>query len=62
MPTAVRTLATAVFVTDTRTHETLLLLPGTEVSDPAIAEQITHPGAWTPEQVRSPRRARHEAS
>ena len=57
MPTA-RTLATAVFVTDPKTHETLLLQPGTEVSDRAISEQITHPDAWEPEEPRQPRRTR----
>lgn len=61
MPTA-RTLAAAVFVTDPKTHETLLLQPGAEVGDPEIAEQITHPDAWAPEQTRQSRRAKVEAS
>ncbi|MER5223825.1 hypothetical protein [Streptomyces flaveus] len=62
MPAATRTLATAVFVTDPETHETLLLQPGSEVSDPAIAEQITHPDAWIPEPPRPPRRAKADVS
>lgn len=53
MPATTRTLATAVFVTDPKTHETLLLAAGTTVADPTVAEQITHPDAWEPEQVRS---------
>ncbi|MFF2566732.1 hypothetical protein [Streptomyces sp. NPDC058084] len=61
MPAA-RTLTTAVFVTDPKTHETLLLRPGTEISDPAIADQITHPDAWVPEPPRQPRRTKAEAS
>ncbi|WP_438491814.1 hypothetical protein [Streptomyces asiaticus] len=52
---ATRTLATAVFVTDPKTHEMVLLQPGTEVSNPAIADQITHPDAWLPEPPRRPR-------
>ncbi|AWK09560.1 hypothetical protein DDQ41_12245 [Streptomyces spongiicola] len=48
MPAATRTLTAAVFVTDPKTHETLLLQPGAQVSEPAIAEQITHPDAWAP--------------
>ncbi len=62
MPAAARTLASAVFVTDPTTHETLLLRPGAEVAEPAIAEQITHPAAWAPEAPRQPRRAKAEAS
>ncbi|WP_328769401.1 hypothetical protein [Streptomyces sp. NBC_00286] len=61
MPAA-RTLATAVFVTDPKTHETLLLQPGSEVSDPAITEQITHPDAWAPEPPRQSRRGKAEAA
>ncbi|MEU0443587.1 hypothetical protein ABZ202_28300 [Streptomyces sp. NPDC006186] len=61
MPTA-RTLTSAVFVTDPKTNETLLLQPGVEVADPAIAEQITHPSAWAPEAPRQTRRAKAEAS
>ncbi|MFF3060172.1 hypothetical protein [Streptomyces sp. NPDC057909] len=60
MPTT-RTLATAVFVTDPITHETLLVQPGTQITDPAIAEQITHPDAWASEPPRHPRRAKAEA-
>ncbi|MEU1701184.1 hypothetical protein [Streptomyces pseudogriseolus] len=60
MPTA-RTLATAIFVTNPKTHETLLLQPGTEVNDTTIAEQITHPDAWAPEPPRQSRRAKAEA-
>lgn len=59
MPAA-RALATAVFVTDPKTHETLLLQPGSEVSDPAVAEQITHPDVWAPEPPRQPRRTKAE--
>ena len=44
-----RTLAATVFVTAPKTHETLLLTAGTEVTDPAIEDQITHPDAWAPE-------------
>ncbi|MER6076974.1 hypothetical protein [Streptomyces sp. NPDC001833] len=55
MPVPGHTLASAVFVTDPRTHETVLLQPGEQVNDPAIAEQITHPDAWTPEPNRQPR-------
>ncbi|WP_425245415.1 hypothetical protein [Streptomyces sp. NEAU-NA10] len=62
MPAAARSLAAAVFVTDPKTHQTLLLQPGTEVSDPALAEQITHPGAWAPEAPRPSRRAKAEAA
>ncbi|WP_435059409.1 hypothetical protein [Streptomyces sp. bgisy060] len=62
MPAASRTLATAVFVTDPKTHETVLLQPGTEVTDPALADQIAHPDAWAPEPPRQPRRAKVEAS
>ncbi|MFF9403473.1 hypothetical protein [Streptomyces sp. NPDC014744] len=61
MPAASRTLATAVFITDPKTHETLLLPPGAEVSDPAIADQITHPEAWAPEPPRPSRRIKAEA-
>ncbi|GAA2656883.1 hypothetical protein [Streptomyces vastus] len=61
MPAA-RTLATAVFVTDPKTHETVLLQPGSEVGDPAIAEQITHPDAWVTEPPRQSRRGRAEAA
>ncbi|WP_369178631.1 hypothetical protein [Streptomyces mutabilis] len=43
-----RTLATAVFVTDPETRESLLLAPGTTVTDPALIDQITHPAAWAP--------------
>lgn len=57
MPAAIRILATAVFVTDPESHDTLLLQPGTEVSDPALTDQITHPDAWLPEPPRRPRRA-----
>ncbi|MDH2389369.1 hypothetical protein QCN29_11305 [Streptomyces sp. HNM0663] len=59
---AARTLAAAVFVTDPKTHQTLLLQPGAEVSDPAIAEQITHPDAWVPEPPRPLRRTKTETS
>lgn len=59
MPAA-RTLAAAVFVTDPTTHETLLLQPGTEITNPAIADQITHPDAWAPEPPRQPRRTKAE--
>ncbi|MFI1563888.1 hypothetical protein ACH4ZX_12645 [Streptomyces sp. NPDC020490] len=62
MPAATRTLATAVFLADPKTHETLLLQPGAEVSDPAIAEQITHPDAWVPDQIRQSRRGKAEPS
>ncbi|GGL03158.1 hypothetical protein [Streptomyces flaveus] len=62
MPAATRTLATAVFVTDPKTRETLLLQPGSEVSDPAITEQITHPDAWAPEPPRQYRRGKAEAA
>ncbi|MEU3046198.1 hypothetical protein ABZ705_06620 [Streptomyces sp. NPDC006984] len=62
MPAAARTLATAVFITDPKTHETLLLQPGTEVTDAALADQITHPEAWAPEPPRQPRRTKAEAS
>ncbi|OKJ89141.1 hypothetical protein [Streptomyces sp. CB02400] len=61
MPTT-RVLTTAVFVTDPKTHETILLQPGTEVSDPAIADQITHPDAWTPEPPRQPRCGKAQTS
>lgn len=61
MPAA-RTLATAVYVTDPKTRETLLLQPGTEVSDSAIAEQITHPDAWMPEPPRRGRANKADAS
>lgn len=62
MPAAARTLAAAVFVTDPKTHETVLLHPGAEVSDPAIAAQITHPGAWAPgEPSRRSRATKAEA-
>ena len=61
MPTA-RTLASTVFVTDPKTHESLVLQPGTEVTDPAIAEQITHQDAWTPEPPRRPRSTKADAS
>ncbi|MEW2300022.1 hypothetical protein AB0958_08575 [Streptomyces sp. NPDC006655] len=53
MPATTRTLATTVFVTDPTTHETLLLAAGTTVADPTVAEQITHPDVWEPEQVQS---------
>ncbi|MEU8522887.1 hypothetical protein [Streptomyces sp. NPDC048577] len=62
MPAASRTLATAVFITDPKTQETVLLQPGTEITDPAIADQITHPDAWAPEAPRPPRRTKAEAS
>lgn len=62
MPT-IRTLATAVFVTAPKTHETLLLAAGTEVTDPEIEKQITHPDAWASEStsalVPQPSRAPH---
>lgn len=61
MPAA-RTLATAVFVTDPRSHEILLLQPGTEITDRAVADQITHPDAWAPEPPRQPRRTKAEAT
>jgi hypothetical protein len=61
MPTP-RILATAVFVTDPKTYETALLQPGAEVSDPSIAEQITHPDAWVPEPPRPSRRTKSETS
>ncbi|MEU5093752.1 hypothetical protein [Streptomyces sp. NPDC020996] len=61
MPTA-RTLASAVFVVDPKTHESLLLRPGAEVTDPAIAEQITHPDAWAPEPPRRSRSTKAETS
>ncbi|MGC9540015.1 hypothetical protein [Streptomyces sp. UG1] len=60
MPTA-RTLATAVFVTDPKTHETLLLQGGEQVNDPAIADQITHPDAWASEPPRRSRSIKAEA-
>lgn len=41
-----RRLAETVFVTDPATHDTVVLKAGTEVLDPALAEQITHPDAW----------------
>ncbi|MGW2886437.1 hypothetical protein ACWDDN_13970 [Streptomyces griseoruber] len=62
MPAAARTLATAVFVTAPKTQETLLLQPGTEIRDAAIAEQITHPDAWVLEQPRQSRRTKTEVS
>ncbi|MET8442721.1 hypothetical protein ABZV28_17640 [Streptomyces sp. NPDC004981] len=37
MPATPRTLATTVFITNPKTHQTLLLKPGTEVTDPALA-------------------------
>ncbi|MEU1119932.1 MULTISPECIES: hypothetical protein [unclassified Streptomyces] len=55
---ATRTLAAAVFVTDPTTHETLLLQPSTQITDPAIAEQITHPDAWLSEEPRPSRRSK----
>lgn len=61
MPT-IRTVATAVFVTDPRTHETLLLRAGAEINDPAIVEQITHPDAWAPEPPRRSHSTKTEAS
>ncbi|MET9970877.1 hypothetical protein ABZZ80_34445 [Streptomyces sp. NPDC006356] len=48
-----RILAETVFVSDPKTHRTLLLEAGTTVDDPTVAEQITHPDAWEPEQVQS---------
>lgn len=57
-----RILAASVFITDPKTHETLLLQPGTEVSDPAFAEQITHPSAWAPRSPRRPRRVKADES
>ena len=62
MPTQPRALATAVFVIDPKTHQTLLLPPGAQVTDPAIEEQITHPDAWAPEPARQPRCPKSEAS
>ncbi|MFE6481507.1 hypothetical protein ACFVGN_00990 [Streptomyces sp. NPDC057757] len=59
MPAAC-TLAVAVFVIDPTTHTTLLLEPGTQITAPAIAEQITHPGAWTPEPRRQSGRTKAE--
>ncbi|CAM5466801.1 hypothetical protein [Streptomyces aurantiogriseus] len=61
MPTT-RILATAVFVSAPKTRETLLLEPGTEVSDPAIAAQITHPDAWLSQTRRRSRITRAESS
>ncbi|WP_328436566.1 hypothetical protein OHA71_03785 [Streptomyces sp. NBC_00444] len=61
MPTA-RTLASAVFVTDPKTRETLLLQPGTEISDPVIAEQITHTAAWVAEPPPPSRRTKANSS
>jgi hypothetical protein len=57
-----RTLAAAVFVTDPETRESLLLTPGTAVTDPAVAEQITHPDAWAPDPPRQPRRSKADPS
>ncbi|MFB7247754.1 hypothetical protein CW362_38765 [Streptomyces populi] len=53
MPPTTRTIATAAFITDPKTHETLLLAAGTTVADPTVAEQITHPDVWEPKQVQS---------
>lgn len=49
-----RTLAATVFVTDLKTHETLLLSAGTRLTDSAIAEQITNPDAWGSEPYPDP--------
>ncbi len=57
-----RTLATAVFVTDPESRESLLLTPGTTVTDPAVAEQITHPDAWAPDPPGQPRRSKTDPS
>ncbi|MGI5401914.1 hypothetical protein ACQEVG_21215 [Streptomyces sp. CA-135486] len=59
MPVA-RTLAVAVFVIDPTTHETVLLQPGTQITDPAIAEQMTHPDVWAPDPPRQSRRTKAE--
>ncbi|MDQ8706833.1 hypothetical protein RCO28_30830 [Streptomyces sp. LHD-70] len=55
-----RRLAETVFVTDPTTHDTVVLKAGSEVQDPALAAQITHPDAWEPNfsAPRSPRRTR----
>lgn len=61
MPTT-RTLAAAVFVSDPKTHETMLLQPGAEITDSAIAAQITHPDAWVSEIPRRTRANKADAS
>lgn len=48
-----RILAETVFATDPKTHQTLLLTAGTEVTDQGVAEQITHPDAWAPTPVKT---------
>jgi hypothetical protein len=57
-----RTLATAVFVTNPKSRESLLLVPGTTVTAPALADQITHPDAWLPDPPRQPRRSKAESA
>ncbi|MFE7565437.1 hypothetical protein ACFU76_00495 [Streptomyces sp. NPDC057539] len=46
--TAARRLAETVFVIDPKANGTLVLTAGTEISDPAVIQQITHPDAWEP--------------
>ncbi|MCH0562176.1 hypothetical protein [Streptomyces sp. MUM 2J] len=45
---AARKLAETVFVNDPKANGTLVLTAGTEISDPAVIQQITHPDAWEP--------------
>ncbi|WP_327375817.1 hypothetical protein OG393_18755 [Streptomyces sp. NBC_01216] len=46
-----RRLAETVFVADPTTHGTVVLKAGTMVSDSALADQITHPSAWSDDEV-----------
>lgn len=39
-------LATAVHILDPVEHVPVVLLAGTQVADPAVAEQITNPRCW----------------
>ncbi|MFD9796786.1 hypothetical protein ACFWXK_38215 [Streptomyces sp. NPDC059070] len=41
-----RRLVECVFITDPDSQDVVILQPGTVVTDPRIAEQITHPVAW----------------
>lgn len=46
---AIGVLAATVHVLDPVERVPLVLTPGTEVTDPAVAEQITNPACWETE-------------
>ncbi|MFE1558903.1 hypothetical protein ACFW6V_28465 [Streptomyces sp. NPDC058734] len=55
---ALGVLAATVHVLDPVERDPIVLTPGTEVTDPDVAEQITNPACWETEPAARPKTTR----